>query len=914
MIKSFKKLVTLLFITLTLQTVAQKSYKPVIDFLYTYQFSFSKNGLSSVVKDGKYGYIDQTGKTIIDYMYDNTYGFFENDIALVSMYGKWGLINASGNEVLACNEYSYINISFTKGLNRVIKDRKHGYIDQSGKLVIACQFDYASSFSENGLACVRMNGKYGYIDTSGKLVIPFVYDYAYDFENDIAIVMKNDKYGYIDKTGKIIIDCIYDEAKNFWESGFAKVKKDGKFVWIDKSGKVFLDEVKPVSEIGLSAARKGDKWGYVKKNGKTAIDFEYDGAFDFAKNGLAAVKKGDKWGYINDKGDVVIGYQFNGITSFAQNGLAAVIKDSQRGYIDQTGKFVISNPQFENVAMFVNNDWTYVKKNGKWTYIDQSGKEKTGYLFDEVVSNYPKEYSKIKNEGKFGFIDPTGKTLIKCQFDDVKGFANGLCAVKKGNKWGFIDQQGNLVVNYQFEDAGSISKNGLLCVKKNGKWGCIKHVNPMADIPNYIKAEINKWQQKGKYETSEAYMARVTEENRKKKVEELVFLGIQAMAPSYCDWKSIVNEYDPDNQTFKVDIGGLPSIYVKVPVTEAEAFDTTASKLQFSDIQYALDTEGNIFLQKATIKNPVNEKVYAYSSADNATFAYSNLNINFDPLKLDAKTLSNPQSVKTEAKTISLGFSDVDTNIPSNPQINDKTFVVIIANENYQKEVKVKFASNDGKIFKEYCEKTLGIPSQNIHLAVDATYGNMKSEIKWLTDVITAYNGKAKAIFYYAGHGMPNEADKSSYLLPVDGFSSDFETAIKLNDLYNRLTASPSQGITFIMDACFSGSARDNGMLAEARGVKIKPKIEVLKGNSIVFSAATGEETAYPYPEKQHGLFTYFLLKKLKETNGDVTYKDLIDYIKLNVGQQSIVVNQKAQTPQLLTGGGLQNWEMLKLK
>jgi len=914
MVNTLKKLFVLIFITIPFHTIAQKSYKPVIDFIYTYQFSFPEKGLSSVMKDGKYGFLDQSGKPVIDFKYDYTYGFSDNGLAMVSMYGKWGLINAAGNEVLGCYEYSTMYAGYHKGLVQVTKNGKYGYIDQGGKLIIDCQFDYASSFSENGLACVRKNGKWGYIDITGKLVIPYTFDYAYEFDNDVAIVLKNDKYGYIDKSGKIVIDCIYDEAKYFWENGFAKVEKDGKKGWIDKSGKIFLDEVRDYSENGLALARKADKWGFIKKNGKTAIDFQFDGAFDFSKNGLAAVKKGNKWGYINDKGDVVIGYQFTGITSFAQNGLAAVNKDGQRGYIDQTGKFVLSNPQYENVVMFINNDWTYIKKNGKWTNIDLTGKEISGYMFDEIVSNYPKEYSKIKKDGKIGFIDPTGKSLIKCQFDDVKGFANGLCAVKKGDKWGFIDQQGNLVVNYQFEDAGSISKNGLICVKKNGKWGCIKQVNPMTEISNYVKAEISKWQQKGKYESSDAYTARVTEENSKKKVEELMKIATQNVAPSYCNWSTIVNEYDPDNQTFKVDIGGLPSIYVKVPVTEAEAFDTTASKLQFADIQYALDTEGNIFLQKATIKNPVNEKVYAYSSADNATFAYSQLNINLDPLKLNVKTSSNTQTVNTETKTITIGLSDVDVDIPTNPQRNDKTFVVIIANENYQKEVKVKFASNDGKIFKEYCEKTLGIPSQNIHLAVDATYGNMKSEIKWLTDVITAYNGNAKAIFYYAGHGMPNEADKSSYLLPVDGFSSDFETAIKLNDLYNRLTANPSQGITFIMDACFSGSARDNGMLAEARGVKIKPKTEPLKGNSIVFSAATGEETAYPYPEKQHGLFTYFLLKKLKETNGDVSYKDLIDYIRLNVGQQSIVVNQKTQTPQIQTGNGLQEWEMLKLK
>ncbi len=260
--------------------------------------------------------------------------------------------------------------------------------------------------------------------------------------------------------------------------------------------------------------------------------------------------------------------------------------------------------------------------------------------------------------------------------------------------------------------------------------------------------------------------------------------------------------------------------------------------------------------------------------------------------------------------------SDVDINIPQNNLINNnKTFAVIIANENYQKEVKVQFALNDGKVFEEYCVKTLGIPNQNIHLVQNATFGNMVSEIKWISDVASAYNGQAKIIFYYAGHGMPNEADKSGYLLPVDGFSSDYETAIKLDDLYARLNSNPSQSVTVFLDACFSGSARDNGMLANARGVKIKPKSNLINGNLVVFSAATGDETAYPYNEKQHGLFTYFLLKKLQLTKGEADYKDLSDYIVENVKQQSIVVNQKSQTPQVNTSTDVKNsWQTMKLK
>jgi hypothetical protein len=83
----------------------------------------------------------------------------------------------------------------------------------------------------------------------------------------------------------------------------------------------------------------------------------------------------------------------------------------------------------------------------------------------------------------------------------------------------------------------------------------------------------------------------------------------------------------------------------------------------------------------------------------------------------------------------------------------------------------------------------------------------------------------------------------------------------------------------------------------------------------VVFSAAQGDETAFPYKDKGHGLFTYFLLKKLQETKGDVTLGDLSDYIETNVGRQSILVNNKSQTPSVAPSATLYDkWRGLKLK
>lgn len=246
---------------------------------------------------------------------------------------------------------------------------------------------------------------------------------------------------------------------------------------------------------------------------------------------------------------------------------------------------------------------------------------------------------------------------------------------------------------------------------------------------------------------------------------------------------------------------------------------------------------------------------------------------------------------------------------------NEQTFAIIIANENYRREEKVPYANNDGEIFKSYCIKVLGVPEKNVKYIADASLNDLKYNLNWLKQVMEAYAGEAKAIFYYAGHGIPDESEKTAYLLPVDGYGSDVTTGYKVDELYAVLGKLPSKAVTVFLDACFSGTKREGGMLVAARGVAIKAKKTNPVGNMVVFSAAQGDETAYPYKEQRHGMFTYYLLKKLQETKGDVTLGELGDYITSEVKKQSIVLNGKMQTPTVIPSAQAgEAWKQWKLR
>ena len=258
--------------------------------------------------------------------------------------------------------------------------------------------------------------------------------------------------------------------------------------------------------------------------------------------------------------------------------------------------------------------------------------------------------------------------------------------------------------------------------------------------------------------------------------------------------------------------------------------------------------------------------------------------------------------------------SDVDVNIPVTGGTAANTFAVVIGNEHYQHEARVPFAGNDAEVFAEYCRKTLGIPAKNVHVLKDATLNNMKFELDWLRQVLSAYNGEAKAIVYYAGHGIPDESSRGAYLLPADGYGSNTGTGFSLADFYAMLNGVPAESVTVFLDACFSGTKRESGMMTAARGVAIKVREEAPQGNMVVFTAAQGDETAYQYAEKGHGMFTYFLLKKLQETRGEVTLGELGDYITGEVKKASVVNNSKMQTPTVIPAAGMTGWREWRLK
>lgn len=639
--------------------------------------------------------------------------------------------------------------------------------------------------------------------------------------------------------------------------------------------------MKPVSLlmlllISLNGLSQGYKWN---------IAPQFENSSNFGRPTLAPVQLGGKWGYINKSGVLVISYQFEEAGNF-EEGLAPAQMNGKWGYINAKGFWVIQ-PQFDEALGFTYNG--------------------------EIVA--------VKQSSFWGFINRDGKWIIPPQFEQAVSFSEGLAAVRKSKLWGFINAGGKWIVTPQFKQVGSFHEGITAAQFDNGLWGCIDKggriiVNPTFEMLGEFRAEMIAARQNNVW----GYINRS---------------GIWVITPSFEEAYDFEGGFAMVRQNGKLGYINRSGIWIIPPAFDyAQSFAfglaCVSQNGKWGYIAYASESD-NSSVNKST---PLAKIINKHSSANETNVSQANNSGTVTQVRTTQATTTQPaatqatatkQTYNTPKNSFVASYSSVpetDRDIPVTQQKYPYRFALIIGNEDYSSfqqglggEVNVAFAANDAKIFMEYAMKTLGIPEENCLLLINAQAIEMKRAITKMSLYAKNTFGKSELFVYYAGHGFPDEKTKESYLMPVDVDGTDLSFAVKTSSLYAELTKYPSQKVTVFLDACFSGGARNQGLLA-ARGVKIKPKENQLNGNLIVFAASSDDQSSLAYTDKQHGMFTYFLLRKLQETKGLLSYQDLSQYLTEQVAINSIRVNNKEQNPQTNISPAIQsawsNWSFLK--
>lgn len=579
-------------------------------------------------------------------------------------------------------------------------------------------------------------------------------------------------------------------------------------------------------------------------------------------------------------------------------------------------------------------------RRARWT--EELGKDKIDYWKRESALT---QATKVKVEGKWGVVDYYGNYLLDCEYSDILWPIpwSTLCFVVRkdgkplqtlyrldgtrlGSFSGHTKDMSSIEV-YQGGDyyirwkSGKKSDNTIIpssmkLLKYDKEAGNAKSFSSLSFLKNYVNLNLQKWYEKDEFESVEEYQKRTTPEMCRMAQEYFAECALNFYIDCGFGHPFELADYDRANETFlvKSDVGSVP---LKVPFANSLAFRKAWGQdgLKPLRISFMAQSDGvslsalRFMESEETYNGDLSTPYTAYSLQERTTPTVA--------------VLQNPNPVQTTVvreRRSGNPSSDVDRNIPAAASVADHTFALVIANEDYTNLAPVPYALNDGRMFAEYCRVTLGLPERNIRTFYNATYGQMITAVEDIRNISRAYNGDIDVIVYYAGHGAPEEGTDVAHLLPVDASRVDGRFCMSRQRLYDGLAELGARKVTVFMDACFSGHARDaeGGMLALVRGVEADAVTDnVNGGNLVVFSAASGRQSATPYEEKGHGLFTYYLLKKLQESGGKVEYGELWDYLHDNVMRSSAVggnYSSEPQTPELSVSDNLEmSWRKLTL-
>jgi len=290
-----------------------------------------------------------------------------------------------------------------------------------------------------------------------------------------------------------------------------------------------------------------------------------------------------------------------------------------------------------------------------------------------------------------------------------------------------------------------------------------------------------------------------------------------------------------------------------------------------------------------------------------------------------------------------------------------------LAGINAYRDAPLRGCVNDVKAMQELLRGSLyEFKEENIKLITDreATTKAIEEGLAWLAE---GDDEKAVRVFHYAGHGhfapdkSGDESDgRDEALVPYDHQTAGYLIDDKLKKLYSRFSA--NSNLTLIMDCCNSGtsqrgpeeedvyyrfmpntyderkeiaaakkkfheaqrefvrnevqgfaSVRGRDLALEKRIEEAMQKFEKqrfgeirTRGGNILLAACEDDQQAADakMAGTYHGAFTFYLVKFLRESQGKITYHDLIAKLgrtlydhsfKQNPQLESKVERQKAQ-------------------
>jgi hypothetical protein len=393
--------------------------------------SEERNSQYIAKKGTKFGVIDNKGTPVVKFEYDGIRLSKDSSALVYEVFinqSQTFFIDENGNiskEVTPSTSKEEVTI--------ISKNNKFGLQNAAGKIILKPTYDEIQPFSE-GLACVSIlqknERKYGYIDQTGKLVIATQFTLAGSFSEGKAPVNARAKWGYIDKIGTFIIQPQFNSAMPF-SSGIAIVNNNQ---LIDEKGKIIGNltlsgQIKTNFQQKRAVVQSVTGEYHIKPNGLPAYLTKYDEVTEFVGD-IAFAKRGEMWELTREVNGKPVKLTFT--------------KSKKLMYLEEYGKNRKEKDKTKGEIM-LDKEWKIINP-GKWRMIDQDGNMLNEVVFEEVTQT--KSGFTVRIAQQYGLLNSKGETILAPQNQVVRPISKGIFRVEKEGNIAYIKNDGTWLVKF----------------------------------------------------------------------------------------------------------------------------------------------------------------------------------------------------------------------------------------------------------------------------------------------------------------------------------------------------------------------------------------------------------------------------------------------------------------------------------
>ena len=494
------------------------------------------DGRRVVIRGGKYGYADSTGRLVIPARYDDVESF-ANGLAEVNIGakekvdggskagGKWGAIDRAGNvvipliydEILSTNGGAYRRKEWYKVRN----GNRYGLYTNKGRLVIPLHWGEVDPLGEELFVVAPLPNKAeqdsldklsrfyprstlpkGVIDQSEKNILPYRYKSVRLGHAGQFIVRTDVHDGIVDSENNWIVEPIYDMILNTYNNLYVVTQKQpGRIdrdidelyevglTWldnqiasvIDTAGRCVIEpywrRIMPIRDMPGIFEVQHEDYGtaIISWEGDTILQpGPYRGIWPVDSTLIQVKMNFLNYGAIRPDGSMT-SIRFDGGSDFA-DGVATVRRGRETVRGEKT--YVIDTT---GTSLFLLDSL-----NMRWRADEHQG---NGLIALESQTEL------ASGERPVSFFDHTGRKVLG-PYLDARGFCEGVAAVRcdsgsHSGDFGFIDTEGMMVIPPRFADAGQFSE-GLapvsVKIEDDIKWGYINHDGEWVIKPQFGKA------------------------------------------------------------------------------------------------------------------------------------------------------------------------------------------------------------------------------------------------------------------------------------------------------------------------------------------------------------------------------------------------------------------------------------------